>query len=118
MKRSKLEIYAHERFGPPDELDAVTPEDSGSAPRPRHEPVRRRRARRGGIGVWGAIKLVLMLGPMAILLGATMLTECGGAAQGSWMPEFLRSTACARRDLTGRVFSLEGQLRTVAAGLR
>ena len=115
MKRSKLEIYAEEHFGPPDAADEVDPAPSQS----RREPARRRRReRRGGLGVLGTIKLVLMLGPMAILLGGPLVTECGRSNQSSWMPEMLHRTACARRDLTDRVSHLEGQLRAVAAGFR
>lgn len=118
MKRSKLEIYAEERFGPPDAADEVVKVDPASS-RWRREPARRRRReRRGGLGVLGTIKLVLMLGPMAILIVGPLVTECGRFNQSSWMPEMLYRTACARRDLTDRVSNLEGQLRAVAAGFR
>ncbi|MCJ2033638.1 hypothetical protein [Methylobacterium sp. J-068] len=116
MKRSKLEAYYRDQFGAP-ESDAVEPDDAPPVRRRRPEP-RRRDARRGGFGVFRMLKLTLMLGPMALLLGATLLMDCNRSAQGSWVPEILRGTACARRDLAGRVFSLDSNLRTVANAIR
>lgn len=118
MNRSKLEIYAEERFGPPDAADEAVEVDPAPSRSRREPPRRRRRERRGGLGVLGTIKLVLMLGPMAILIGGPLVTECGRLNQSSWMPEMLHRTACARRDLTDRVSNLEGQLRAVATGFR
>jgi len=115
MKRSKLETYYHTQFGPPDH-DGEEP-DAPRRPRWRREPAQRRREQ-GGFGVFRMLKLTLMLGPMAIMLGATLLMDCRSSAPGSWVPEILRSTACARRDLAGRMFSLDGNLRLVADSIR
>lgn len=115
MKRSKLETYYRDQFGAPE-----MPEDEPDEPAPtrsqrgRGEPPPRRR----GFGVFRLFKLTLMLGPMAILLGATLLMDCQSAPQGSWIPGIVRSTACARRDLGSRVLSLEGNLRMVANSIR
>lgn len=118
MTRSKLETYYRERFG----ADDTSPETElrDDAPRPvraRSEPDRRRK-RQGGLGIVRLLKLTLMLGPMALLLGMTFLTDCRGFAQHSWLPEMMRSGACARRELAGRVLSLDGSLRSLVSGIR
>ncbi|KQP33919.1 hypothetical protein ASF49_08685 [Methylobacterium sp. Leaf104] len=118
MKRSKLEAYYEREFGPRDQEPDDSPDDS-----PDDQPVRRprdsARRRRGGFGIGRMLKLTLMLGPMTLLLGAGFLMDCqGAAARGSWLPEIVHNTACARRNLAGRVLNLEGDLRTVANGLR
>lgn len=116
MTRSKLEAYYEREFGPrdrePDELADDSPVRRPA--RPERGPVRRR-----GFGIGRMLKLTLMLGPMTILLGASFLMDCErAAARGSWVPEILRGTACARRNLASRVLHLDGDLRTVANSLR
>lgn len=110
MKRSKLEAYYVETFGAREAEGDDEPDRSAS---PRRRDVRPARRRRSGFGVLRLFKLALMLGPMSILLGATLLMDCQSVSRGSWVPEILRSTACARRDFAGRVLNLDGNLRTV-----
>ena len=115
MKRSKLEAYYEQEFGPRDH----EPEDDSPARRPSRRDRDPVRPRRGGFGFGRMLKLTLMLGPMALLLGASFLMDCqGAAARGSWIPEMLHGAACARRNLAGRVLHLEGDLGTVANSLR
>lgn len=117
MKRSKLEAYYHDQFGARDAV-ADEPDDSPPPRRRGREPARPRAPRASGFGLFRILKLTLMLGPMTVLLGATLLMDCQRSAQASWVPDILRSTACARRDLAGRVLSLDSQLRTVANNIR
>ncbi|GJD73405.1 hypothetical protein [Methylobacterium goesingense] len=126
MKPSKLEAYYRDQFG----ADTPPQDDAPAQPWParpaRSDPPRR--ARRGGLGLFGLLKLALMFGPMAFLLGTALLSDCRGGAQASWfrsdwmqaswIPEMLRGSACARRDLAGRALSLDDQLRTIANGIR
>ena len=114
MKRSKLEAYYEREFGPRDE----EPDDGPLRRPPGRGPAPARPRRRGGFGVLRLLKVTLMLGPMTILLAASLLMDCQGNARGTWVPDLLRSTACARRDLAGRILHLDGDLRTVANGLR
>ncbi|GJE17424.1 hypothetical protein AIGOOFII_2138 [Methylobacterium marchantiae] len=57
-----------------------------------------------------------MLGPLAFLL-LSIFVECGYRPS-SMMPEFLRTTACARRDITRHTLSIETTLRTISDRLR
>ncbi|KQP75724.1 hypothetical protein ASF41_14815 [Methylobacterium sp. Leaf111] len=115
MKRSKLEAYYEQEFGPRDDEPDDRPLRRSSG---RDRAPARPRGRRGGFGIVRLLKVTLMLGPMTILLAASLLMDCQGGVRGSWVPDILRSTACARRDLAGRVLHLDSDLRTVTNGLR
>jgi hypothetical protein len=115
MKRSKLEAYYEQEFGPRDDESEDRPPRRPSG---RDRAPARPRRQRGGFGFFRLLKVTLMLGPVTILLAASLLMDCQGSARGSWVPDLLRSTACARRDLAGRMLHLDSDLRTVASGLR
>lgn len=125
MARSKLERFRDAHF--PGESDHMAAPGDGSDPRSAHAvparspaPARNgrgsRRSGRGVGGIYRVVKLVLLLAPLAFLL-LTTFVECGPRPS-SMVPDFVRTTACARRDLSRHALSIEGTLKTVSDRLR
>lgn len=112
MKRSKLETYYVETFGERENVEEAAPRRT-----PRRAERQEPRAR-AGFGRRLVIRLGLTFAPMAILGVAGMMTECGARSSASAMPDFLRSTVCARHSLMGQSSALDATFRTISDRFR
>lgn len=116
MAPSKLERFRDAHFPQADD-EAFRRPTEGSVPLRRIDPPRSekipRRRRRGVFGrAFLGLKLILTLGPLAFLL-LSAVAKCGSRSP-SLLPDFLQASACARRDLTRYVGSIESTLKTVS----
>lgn len=120
MAPSKLERFRDAHF-PPEDGEAFRRSPERSVPSRGIEPARvakpRREGRRGVLArAYFGLKLILTLGPLAFLL-LSVVAECGPRSS-SLLPEVLQASACARRDLSRHVWSIESPLKTVSDRLR
>ena len=120
MAPSKLERFGNAHF-PPEDDEAFRRSPERSVPSRGIEPARSekppRERRRGILGrAYFGLKLIVTLGPLAFLL-LSAVAECGPRSS-SFLPDVLQASACARRDLTRHVWSIESTLKTVSDRLR
>lgn len=120
MAPSKLERFRDARF-PPEDDEAFRRSSERSVPsrgiHPARSVVSPREGRRGVLGrAYFGLKLIAALAPLAFLL-LSAVAECGPRSS-SLLPGVMQASACARRDLTRHVWSIESTLKTVADRLR
>ncbi|WP_081739631.1 hypothetical protein [Methylobacterium sp. 10] len=120
MAPSKLERFRDAHF-PTDDGEALRRSlergvlSGGIAPVRSEKPPRHGRRSVLGRAYFG-LKLIVTLGPLAFLL-LSAVAECGPHSS-SLLPDVLKASACARRDLTRHVWSIENTLKTVSDRLR
>ncbi|KQP52909.1 hypothetical protein ASF34_00610 [Methylobacterium sp. Leaf106] len=120
MAPSKLERFRDAHFPQADDEASGQPTERSVPLRridPPHSEKSSPRRRRGVFGrAYVGLKLILTLGPLAFLL-LSAVAECGPRSS-ALLPDFLQASACARRDLTRHVWSIESTLKTVSDRLR
>ncbi|MCJ2008249.1 hypothetical protein FV232_25650 [Methylobacterium sp. WL30] len=69
--------------------------------------------RRSAIGrVFGLLKLVLFLAPIALFAASYLVTDCGSRSGGG-LGQLLKAGACARNEMLNRALSLPDDLGTL-----
>lgn len=116
MAQSKLERFRDSHF-PPDDDEAFRRSSERSVLSGGIAPVRSgkpsRDGRRSVLGrAYFGLKLIGTLGPLAFLL-LSAVAECGPGSS-TLLPDVVKASACARRDLTRHVWSIENTLKTVS----
>lgn len=64
------------------------------------------------------IRLLVFFLPLSLLLIGSFLVDCRNRSGNGFLPDFVRASACAREDLTGRLSGLEETMRTISRALR
>ena len=79
----------------------------------------RRRSSPGLLGrLFRLVRLLVFILPLTMLLLGPFLVDCRSYSANSILPDFVRTGACARENLTGQLSSFEDTIRTVSRAIR
>lgn len=91
------------------------------------EDERPRRGRASGrpapsVGAFGrmfrVVRFLVFILPLSLLLIGSFLVDCRDRSGRGFLPEIVRSSACARQDVMGHLSNLEETMRTVSKAIR
>ena len=64
------------------------------------------------------VRLLVFILPLSLLLIGSFVVDCRNRSGTGYLPDFVRASACAREDLTGRLSGMEETMRTISRAIR
>lgn len=109
-----------DRVGPGDGYGRYDPADDDDVYEPRHRTTDDRPQRRPGL-FWRVVRLIRLLVfilPLSLLLIGSFVVDCRNRSGTGFLPDVVRTSACAREDLVGRLSEMNETMRTISRAIR